>query len=349
MAKSKFSIHWHLLLTRAHITQSMWQNMSLYTVITWCDGSVCLLAMNRGQYRNDINNSVTYITIVHSLWVVKGGRYSVYFRLWSHLCETWCNRLARLSDSRFEFEHVFISIISSSEIWTFAFGQSINLFRQPGGSVINTPSIFCFMLVSFRTFKISWSTCFSNIFAKPVFMADTLLILALPYFRSFWLFPMSMLSLSPNFWSCSRASQYLGQPFTPRLLKNAPKDSCMTFAVHGMWFLNAGHSIPESSRVACSSRVIELSGEALLVQIGSKRPSVSSNRLKTFLKCAASIAPVWLPSTCHPELASETGKEQTINHIGTELYFMQCTISQYIVSNAWWQGEFISWCPSVQS
>jgi len=169
MAKSKFSIHWHLLLTRAHITQSMWQNMSLYTVITWCDGSVCLLAMNRGQYRNDINNSVTYITIVHSLWVVKGGRYSVYFRLWSHLCETSCNRLARLSDSRFEFERVFISIISSSEIWTFAFWQSINLFRQPGGSVINTPSIFCFMLVSFRTFKISWSTYFLKYLCETCF------------------------------------------------------------------------------------------------------------------------------------------------------------------------------------
>jgi hypothetical protein len=31
----------------------------------------------------------------------------------------------------------------------------------------------------------------------------------------------------------------------------------MTCAMHGMWFLNAGHSIPEASSVNCSSHVIE--------------------------------------------------------------------------------------------
>jgi len=45
---------------------------------------------------------------------------------------------------------------------TVAFWQSINSFRRPGVSVINTASILCFMKVSFRTFKISWNTYFLN-------------------------------------------------------------------------------------------------------------------------------------------------------------------------------------------
>jgi len=79
-------------------------------------------------------------------------------------------------------------------------------------------------------------------------MADTLLIVALPTFRSLWLFPVSVLSFSPIWWSCSWASQNLVQPFTPRLLMNAPKASCVTCTMHSMWFLNAGHSILEASR-----------------------------------------------------------------------------------------------------
>jgi hypothetical protein len=37
---------------------------------------------------------------------------------------------------------------------------------------------------------------------------------------------------------------------------NAPKASCMTWAMHGMWFLNASHWIPEALSVDCSLRVI---------------------------------------------------------------------------------------------
>ena len=78
---------------------------------------------------------------------------------------------------------------------------------------------------------------FSIFFVKPGLMADTLLILALPSFWSLWLFPMSMLSFSPNYWSCSWASQDLVQPFSHRVLMNAHKASWMTCAMHGMWFL----------------------------------------------------------------------------------------------------------------
>jgi len=180
-------------------------------------------------------------------------------------------------------------------------------------------------------------------------MAETFLILALPSFRSFWLFPLSMLSFSPNCWSCSWASQDLVRPFTPRLLMNAPEASCMMCAMHDMWFLNAGHSIPESTSVDCSSRVIELFEEVLSVVIPSKQPSVSSNRSRTSFKCAASLCPVCWPLTYHHELAFEMGKEQAINLIGSKLYFTQCLISIHLVSSDWRYGEFVSWCPSVQS
>ena len=98
---------------------------------------------------------------------------------------------------------------------------------------------------------------FSNIFAKPGLMADTLVILALPSVPSLWLFPMSVLSFSPNCWSSSCATQDLVLPFTPGLLMNAHKPSCLMCTMHGMWFLNAGQLIPEASSVYFSSRVTE--------------------------------------------------------------------------------------------
>jgi hypothetical protein len=45
---------------------------------------------------------------------------------------------------------------------TLAFSQSMNSCRRPGVSVINTASILRYMMVSFRTFKISWNTYFLN-------------------------------------------------------------------------------------------------------------------------------------------------------------------------------------------
>ena len=139
-------------------------------------------------------------------------------------------------------------------------------------------------------------------------MADTLLILTLPSFRSHWLFPMSMLSFSPNCWSRAWASHDFMRPFTLSLLMNAPKASCMTCALHGMWFLNGGHSIPEDSRVDCSSQVIEKFEEALWVVIPSKWQSVSSKWSRSSLKCTASAAPVCWPLTYHPWLAFQKCK-----------------------------------------
>jgi len=164
-------------------------------------------------------------------------------------------------------------------------------------------------------------------------MADTLLILALHSFRNLWLFPISMLSFSPNCWLHSWASNDLVQSFTLKLLMYAPKAGCMTYAMHGISFLNAGHSIPEASCVDCSSRVIKYFNEALSVIIPSKSPLVSSKWSSTSFKCTANLAPVCWPLTYRPQLAFERGKEQAINLIKSQLNFTQCPIPIHIQSN----------------
>jgi len=105
---------------------------------------------------------MTYLTIVHSSWVVNSSRHSLYFGFWSHSRVNSRKRWARLSNSSVEFQRVFTSIFRSTAMRTLAFWQSMNSFRRPGVSVINTASILCYMKVSFRTFKISWNTYFLN-------------------------------------------------------------------------------------------------------------------------------------------------------------------------------------------
>jgi len=180
---------------------------------------------------------------------------------------------------------------------TLSFWHTIHLFRRPGGSVINPASILSYMQVSFRAFKISWNTYCLNYPCKSGLIADTLLIRALHSSWYCWLFLMSMLSLCPNCWSSSWAFQGLVQPFTLRLLKNAPKASWMACAMHGVWFLNAGQSIPEASRIDCHSLVIEWYEEPWSVAVPSKWPSVSSKRSKTSLKCTACLDSVCWPLT----------------------------------------------------
>ena len=146
-------------------------------------------------------------------------------------------------------------------------------------------------------------------------MADTLFILALPFFRSVCLFRMSVLSFSPNCWSHSWASHDLVRPFPLRLLMNAPKLSSMTCAIHGMWVPKSGHLIPEASRVDCSSQVIESFDDALSVVIPSKQPSASSKRPSTSSTCMGSLAPVWWPLTYYRQLAFALGNAVVINLI----------------------------------
>jgi hypothetical protein len=138
---------------------------------------------------------------------------------------------------------------------------------------------------------------FSIIIAKPGLMADTLLILEFPSFRSLWLFPMSIHAFSPNCRSRSWAFYDSVRPVSPRLLMYTPIASCMTCPMDGMCFLNAGHSIRETSSVDCSSRAIETFEEALSVIIPRKQPSVSSQRSTMSYLCTASLAFVCWPLT----------------------------------------------------
>jgi len=139
----------------------------------------------------------------------------------------------------------------------------------------------------------------SIIIAKPCLIADTLLIGALPSFQSLWLFPMPILSFPPNCRLRSWASQDLVRPFTPRLLVNAPKASFMMCATHGMWFLNAGRSIPEASWVHCNPQLVEEFEEALSVVIPCQQLLVRSKRSTRSFTCTASLVPVCLWLTKH--------------------------------------------------
>ena len=190
---------------------------------------------------------------------------------------------------------------------------------------------------------------FSIIFGKPGFMADTLLIDALPSCRGFWLFPLFVLSFSPNWWSHSGDPEDLARPVTPRLLMHAPKARCMMSGMHGIWFLNAGHWIAEASSVYCSSRVIESFEEVLSVVIPSKWQSVHSKQSSMPFKCTATLPRVCWPLIYHSELVFETGIEQAINLIESELNYIYYPISIHIVSNARCYGLFVRWCPSIQS
>jgi len=140
---------------------------------------------------------------------------------------------------------------------------------------------------------------FSSIFAKPGYMADTLLILALPSFRSFWLSPMSMLWLSPNCWSRSPDSKDLVRPLhrdrSGMHLKPAGwLAPCM---VCGSSKQPTGLSRP---RVLIAARVSSKNFKTVLsVVISCKRPAVHSKRSSTTMKCMASLTAVRLPLTDH--------------------------------------------------
>ena len=140
---------------------------------------------------------------------------------------------------------------------SLGFCQSMNSFRRPGVSVINTASILSFMKVSFRTFKISCNTHFLNylcyIWSHGRHLVDSSIALfskSLTLSNVYAFILAKLLIALMGFPRC-------GTAFTPRLFMNAPKAICMPCAMHSIWFLNAGHLIPEAASVDCSSRVIE--------------------------------------------------------------------------------------------
>jgi len=132
---------------------------------------------------------------------------------------------------------------------------------------------------------------FSIIFTKPGFLANTLLILALPSFRSLWHISLCMLSFCPNCWSRWCASQVLLQPSTLRLVMNSPQASCVTRAMHGLWFLNLSNLSMEVWRANCRASVAKQFKKALSVVIWSILQSVSWKQSRTSVKRTARLAP----------------------------------------------------------
>jgi hypothetical protein len=164
------------------------------------------------------------------------------------------------------------------------------------------------------------------IFAKSGLMVNTVLILLLPSACSLCLFPMSMCWFAPN--SCLRswASKDSVRSFTPRLPKNEHKGRCIVCAMHGMLFLNAGHSSPKGSSNDCSTHVIEWFQEVLSVVIACEQQSVRSKRSFTFFKCTACLATgCWsLPHQHYLEF--QTTNDFAIKLIECVSYLIQCTI-----------------------
>jgi len=73
-AEYKSSFHCVIFLANACITPSMWFNISLERVMTWCRITVCQFDIHRVQYRNGRNTAMTYLTMVHSTCAVKSSR-----------------------------------------------------------------------------------------------------------------------------------------------------------------------------------------------------------------------------------------------------------------------------------
>jgi hypothetical protein len=122
--------------------------------------------------------------------------------------------------------------------------------------------------------------------------------------------------------------------FTPWLPVNAPEASWMRCTMHGRWFLNAGHSMPEASRVGSNSQVIEEFEKVWLVEIPRKQLLVSSKRLRTSFQYLASCAPLCWLLTCHLYLTFAQWIRQAIKFIENELNFAQRSFSIHIANNS---------------
>ena len=105
-----------VFLAKARMTPSVWWNISLYTVIMWCTETGCLFDIQRVQYGNGLNTSMTYFRMVHSLWDVKSGLILLYVGFVSHSHVNSPNQKARSRMSNIEFQQVLTPIIGSTAI-----------------------------------------------------------------------------------------------------------------------------------------------------------------------------------------------------------------------------------------
>jgi len=146
--------------------------MSLLTVITWCSVTVCLFDIHRVQFQNGINTSMTNLTIVHSYSVVQSDRNSLYFGFFSHLQVNSRNRWARSCNTSVACHSVFRTIIGRTAIRTLACWQWINPFRRPGVNVIHAATIRCYIIVSFKVFRLSSNMYFLNYLGETRFHSE---------------------------------------------------------------------------------------------------------------------------------------------------------------------------------
>jgi len=176
----------------------------------------------------------------------------------------------------------------------------MNSFRRLRISVINTARILGYMKVSFKTFKLSWNTYFLNYLWYTWSHGRHLMDSCIALFSKSWTLPNVYAFILSKLLIMLMGFQRVGVALKPRQIFTAPNARCMLCAMHGMWFLNAGHSIPEASSGDCSSRVIMLFEEALSVVIPSTQPAVSLKQSSTFFKCTGCHAPVCWPLRYHP-------------------------------------------------
>jgi len=68
------SLHWVFFLAMDRKRPFIWSNMSLYRVIILYRVAICRFDIDRVQYQNSLDTSITYLSTVYSSWVVKSGR-----------------------------------------------------------------------------------------------------------------------------------------------------------------------------------------------------------------------------------------------------------------------------------
>jgi len=317
--------------------------MPLYTVTIWCSATIYPFDIHWVQCYNGLLTSITYLLIVHSSCAVKSGWQSLHFGLLSHSWVNSHNRLACLSISKVKFCHGFTSILRSTVICALASWQSMNTFWQSGVSVLHTARIPCYIMVSFKTLKITWNYyLFNNLclsWSDGWHLVDPSIALftkslTLPNVYAF-IFSKLLITLI-RIWR-------VGEAFYTQTTHECIKRSWMMWGMHGMWVFNAGHSILDTSRVNSDFWAVNYYEEVVSVVISSQQLLVNSKRSRTQFRCMARLAPVCCPWAYHMKFASNVGKVESINLNDRELCCSQCPIWFHIVSNDRCCVSFVCW------
>jgi len=158
------------------------------------------------------------------------------------------------------------------------------MFRWPSISVINSGSNRYYMIISFRTFKISWNKFFLNYLCWSWAHGWHLVDYSISLFRkSFTLSKVHASILS------TLLIVLIGFPRCGMAFYDGTAHACIWNKLNNvrhdqMLSLNTDHSILQTSRVDCSPGVIEQFQQALSVIIPSQQLLVSSKQSRTYYK-----------------------------------------------------------------